>query len=107
MYEDGNSYKAIEKIFNLQYRTIKKYLTISKEELENRKSKISSKERVKRKQNLINKVRELYEKGISKRAIANECNIVFKTVNSYLDENMSPKTKGSRTKNKDLNKFHF
>lgn len=107
MYEDGNSYKAIEKIFNLQYRTIKKYLTVSKEELENRKSKISSEERVKRKQNLINKVRELYEKGMSKRAIANECNIVFKTVNSYLDENMSPKTKVSRTKNKDFFKFKF
>lgn len=107
MYEDGNSYKAIEKIFNLQYRIIKKYLIVSKEELENRKSKISSEERVKRKQNLINKVRELCEKVMSKRAIANECNIVFKTVNSYLNENMSPKTKVSRTKNKDLNKFHF
>lgn len=107
MYEDGNSYKAIEKIFNLQYRIIKKYLIVSKEELENRKSKISSEERVKRKQNLINKVRELCEKVMSKRAIANECNIVFKTLNSYLNENMSPKTKVSRTKNKDLNKFHF
>lgn len=63
MYEDGNSYKAIEKIFNLQYKIIKKYLTVSKEELENRKSKISSEERVKRKQNLINKVENSMKKG--------------------------------------------
>ncbi len=44
---------------------------------------------------------------MSKRAITNECNIVFKTVNSYLDENMSPKTKVSRTKNKDFFTFKF
>ncbi|MEG2587925.1 MAG: transposase [Cetobacterium sp.] len=105
IYEEGNKYSTIGKIFNLQYRTIKKYLTVSKEEFENKNKKISTVERVQRKQNLINKDRELYAKGVSKRGIARECNIAFKTINSYLDESASPKTKVSIVKNKDFFKF--
>ncbi len=40
MHADGNNYSSIGKIFNLQYRTIKRYLNMSQEEIENQKNKV-------------------------------------------------------------------
>lgn len=44
MYADGNSYSSIGKIFNLQYRSIKRYLNTSQEEIQKTKVTLTEKQ---------------------------------------------------------------
>lgn len=49
MYADGNNYSSIGKIFNLQYRTIKRYLNTSQEEIQIPKNKVTLTEKQEKK----------------------------------------------------------
>lgn len=81
MYANGNNYSSIGKIFNLQYRSIKRYLNTSQEEIQ--KTKVTLTEKQEKKQELIDKVKKLHKKGFSKRLISRECKITFRTTNRY------------------------
>lgn len=54
---------------------------------------------------LIDKVRELHKKGFSKRAIARECKITFRTTNRYLNDNVTSIRENFKTSNNNFFKF--
>lgn len=103
MYADGNNYSSIGKIFNLQYRSIKRYLNTSQEEIQ--KTKVTLTEKQEKKQELINKVKELHKKGFSKRLISRECKITFRTTNRYLNDDVTVMRKNFKASNNNFFKF--
>ena len=105
MYADGNNYSSIGKIFNLQYRTIKRYLNTSQEEIQIQKNKVTLTEKQEKKQELIDKVKELHKKGFSKRLISRECKITFRTTNRYLNDNANAIRENFKASNNNFFKF--
>lgn len=105
MYADGNSYSSIGKIFSLQYRTIKRYLNTSQEEIQIQKNKVTLNEKQEKKQELIDKVRELHKKGFSKRLIAKECKITFRTTSRYLNDDVTSIRESFKTSNNNFFRF--
>ena len=105
MYADGNNYSSIGKIFNLQYRTIKRYLNTSQEEIQIQKNKVTLTEKQEKKQELIDKVKELHKKGFSKRLISRECKITFRTTNRYLNDDVNTMRENSKASNNNFFKF--
>ncbi|MGL5152917.1 MAG: ISL3 family transposase [Clostridium sp.] len=103
MYADGNNYSSIGKIFNLQYRSIKRYLNTSQEEIQ--KTKVTLTEKQEKKQELIDKVKELHKKGFSKRLISRECKITFRTTNRYLNDDITTIRKNFKASNNNFFKF--
>ena len=99
MYADGNNYSSIGKIFNLQYRSIKRYLNTSQEEIQETKVTLTEK------QELIDKVKELHKKGFSKRLISRECKITFRTTNRYLNDDITTIRKNFKASNNNFFKF--
>ena len=105
MYADGNNYSSIGKIFNLQYRTIKRYLNTSQEEIQIQKNKVTLTEKQEKKQELIDKVKELHKKGFSKILISRECKITFRTTNRYLNDDVNTMRENSKASNNNFFKF--
>ena len=105
MYADGNNYSSIGKIFNLQYRSIKRYLNTSQEEIQIQKNKVTLTEKQEKKQELIDKVKELHKKGFSKRLISRECKITFRTTNRYLNDDITTIRKNFKASNNNFFKF--
>ena len=91
LYDDGNNYSSIGKIFSLQYRTIRKYLEITKEEftkLQFKNNEIHLEKQAK-KQALINEVKKMYKNGAKKSSIAREFKLDFRTVTSYINSGIT------------------
>ncbi|MGL4946402.1 MAG: ISL3 family transposase [Cetobacterium sp.] len=91
LYDDGNNYSSIGKIFSLQYRTIRKYLEITKEEftkLQFKNNEIHL-EKQGKKQALINEVKKMYKNGAKKSSIAREFKLDFRTVTSYINSGIT------------------
>lgn len=94
-YEDGNNYSSIGKIFNIQYRTIRRYLEITKEEfikVKSKNNKISLDKQYK-KQILITEVKKMYKNGANKSSIAREFKIDYRTVTTYINGNTTAERK--------------
>ncbi|QSZ28432.1 ISL3 family transposase [Aceticella autotrophica] len=89
---EGHKKSYICKKLNLDSRTFDKLINMTDKERENlfqTKMMKKHKETVARKQEKINKVREMFKNGYSKAAIAREIGIDKHTVNKYLDPNYS------------------
>ena len=78
---------------------------MSQEEIENQKNKVTLIEKKQKKQELIDKVRELHKKGFSKRAIARECKITFRTTSRYLNDNVTSIRENFKTSNNNFFKL--
>lgn len=94
LIEAGTTNTQICKVLNMDIRTLEKYLNMSEKELAENLN-ISTREsnhnnNIAKKEQLISTVREMYQKGFSKRAISMELGIHRTTVTNYLDSNVSP-----------------
>lgn len=94
LVKTGSTNTKICRLLNMDIRTLEKYLNMSEEELKenlNRSTRESThNNNVAKKDQLISTVREMYQKGFSKRAISRELGIHRTTVTNYLDSNVSP-----------------
>lgn len=82
LYSSGKNPSEIGKIFNLQYRSVKKYIEIKEEECLN-KELTQSKQ--KKKQDLINKVKELYQAGKTYKYIGDILDLDYRTIKKYIE----------------------
>lgn len=94
LVETGTTNTKICKLLNMDIRTLEKHLNMSEKELYENLN-ISTVEsthnnNVAKKEQLISMVREMYQKGFSKRAISRELGIHRTTVTNYLNPNASP-----------------
>ena len=82
LHSSGKNFSEIGKIFNLQYRSVKKYIEIKEEECLN-KELTQSKQ--KKKQKLVERVKELYRSGKTYKYIGEILDLDYKTIKKYIE----------------------
>lgn len=93
LQREKRSQTEICRAVNMDVRCYKKLMSISDEERRKMFSTMADDKheyRVSNKIKIVNEVRELKTKGLSKRAISRETGLNIRTITKYLDENFNP-----------------
>ena len=86
LYFSGKRIGEISNMFNLQYRSVKRYIEMTEEQYLNSISKKSiSKIRQEKKQELVRKVKDLYLAGKTFAYIKNELGVCYRAARKYID----------------------
>ena len=86
LYSSGKRINEISNMFNLQYRSVKRYIEMTEEKyLKSLSLKNISKIRQEKKQELVRKTKELYLSGKTFAYIKEELGLVYETAKKYID----------------------
>lgn len=87
LYHSGKKINEIANIFNLEYRSVKKYIEMEekKENLKSSPKKILKETKQEQKQKLVNKVKELYSFGKNYAYIGRLLALDYRTVKKYVE----------------------
>ena len=86
LYFSGKRIGEISNMFNLQYRSVKRYIEMTEEEyLKSLSQKNVSKVRQKKKQELVKKTKELYLSGKTFAYIKEELGVCYNSVKKYIN----------------------
>ena len=86
LYFSGKRIGEISNMFNLQYRSVKRYIEMTEEKyLKSLSQKNISKVRQEKKQELVRKTKELYLSGKTFAYIKEELGLAYETAKKYID----------------------
>ena len=86
LYFSGKRISEISNMFNLQYRSVKRYIEMTEEKyLKSVSQKNVSKVRQEKKQELVRKTKELYLSGKTFAYIKEELGLAYETAKKYID----------------------